>query len=103
MFIIEMIIAKLIIVLINIVDKTRGTDLPGKIALKMNKNFTKGFRNLDYDRIIFITGTNGKSSTMNLVHHVLKSNGYSVAANLEGANLIMENLAFSATDETVTS
>ena len=88
MFIIEMIIAKLIIVLINIVDKTRGTDLPGKIALKMNKNFTKGFRNLDYDRIIFITGTNGKSSTMNLVHHVLKSNGYSVAANLEGANLI---------------
>ena len=35
MFYIDMIISKLIILLINIIDKTRGTDLPGKIALKL--------------------------------------------------------------------
>ena len=45
-------------------------------------------RELTVQRFFFITGTNGKSTTTNLVTHIFRSNGKKVIANLEGANLI---------------
>ncbi len=88
MFYIELFLAKCIVFLIKIIDKNRGTDLPGKLILKLDKSFPKHFKNINYDNVYFITGTNGKSSTTNLVHHVLSSSGKNVVSNLEGANLI---------------
>lgn len=38
--------------------------------------------------MLFITGTNGKSTTNNLVYHIFRENGYDVVSNLEGANLM---------------
>ena len=73
---------------INIVAKGRGTNLPGKIALKFDPGFISHIKGLDPDKTIFVTGTNGKSTTTNLMAHVFKKAGFRVAVNLEGANLI---------------
>ena len=73
---------------INIVAKGRGTNLPGKIALKFDPDFISHIKGLDPDKTIFVTGTNGKSTTTNLMAHVFKKAGCRVAVNLEGANLI---------------
>lgn len=80
--------AKIINVLINIIDKSRGSNFSGEKALKIDPRMIAHFKGIDCSKVIFITGTNGKSTTTNLVTHVFKSNGKKVVANLEGANLL---------------
>lgn len=80
--------AKLAAWAISIVAKGRGTNLPGRIALKFDPDFISHIKGLDPDKTIFVTGTNGKSTTTNLMAHVFKKAGFRVAVNLEGANLI---------------
>lgn len=66
----------------------QGTMISGKVAVKLQKDFVKYFKGIDYDKVIFITGTNGKSTTTNLVSHTIKTSGRSVATNTEGANMM---------------
>ena len=80
--------AKIINIVINVVDKSRGSNFSGEKAMRIDPQMVAHFKGIDYSRVLFITGTNGKSTTTNLVHHILKSNGRNVIANLEGANLI---------------
>lgn len=75
------------LVLCKIFNKT-GSMISGKVAVKFQKDFVKYFTNIDYDKVIFITGTNGKSTTTNLVAHTIKSSGKLVATNTEGANMM---------------
>lgn len=86
-FIFVLWIAKLILVLCKIFKKS-GTMISGKIATAIQKDFVKYFTNIDYDKTIFITGTNGKSTTTNLTAHTIKSAGKLVATNSEGANMM---------------
>lgn len=65
-----------------------GSMISGKIALILQKNFVKYFTNIDYDKAIFVTGTNGKSTTTNLVAHTIKTANRQVATNMEGANMM---------------
>lgn len=65
-----------------------GTMISGKVAVKFESNFVKYFSNIDYDKVIFVTGTNGKSTTTNLIAHTFKIAGYKVATNTEGANMM---------------
>lgn len=87
-FIITLWIAKLVAIAVNIIDKKRGSNYAGKIAVKLMPNFVSGFKNIDYDKVVFVSGTNGKSTTTNLIFHTLRSAGLSVAANTEGANMM---------------
>ena len=64
----------------------RGTALPGRIALKLNKNILKYFKMPK--TTIFVTGTTGKTSVVGTIYEVYKFNGYKVCSNLKGSNLL---------------
>ncbi|MBQ6389251.1 MAG: DUF1727 domain-containing protein [Mogibacterium sp.] len=81
-------ISKLAVIVINTVAKGRGTNLPGQVALRIDPLFVKHMKGVDPAKTVFVTGTNGKSTTVNMLHHVFTSNGYTVAANLDGANML---------------
>ncbi len=87
-FLLTLWISKCIAFLVNLLDKKRGSNYSGKIAIKLMPNFVAQFRCIDYDKVYFISGTNGKSTTTNLLYHTLKSAGKSVACNTEGANMM---------------
>lgn len=81
-------IAKILSFGIRLVAKERGTNLPGSVALKIDPGFIGHIKGLDPENTIFVTGTNGKSTTTNLMAHVFEKAGIKAAVNLAGANLI---------------
>lgn len=72
----------------HLVDKKRGTHLAGRLAMQLDPKILSRIQGVDPGRVIFITGTNGKSTTTNMLVHVLRSNGYKVVSNLGGANML---------------
>ncbi len=65
----------------------KGTDLPGKVLRKVNDNVLTKLAS-DFDEIVFVTGTNGKTTTSNLIGHTLRSAGENFINNFEGANML---------------
>lgn len=63
----------------------KSTNLPGEIALKICPNLISTFK--IRGKVLAVTGSNGKTTTANMVAHILKSCGYSVANNAKGSNL----------------
>ena len=63
----------------------RGGSLPGSIALKIDD---KILNKLEFTGpIILVTGTNGKTSTANMIADLLSYAGYKVISNRKGDNL----------------
>ena len=87
-FLITLWIAKIVAIVVNLIDKKRGSNYSGKIAIKLMPDFVSHFKKIDYDKVVFISGTNGKSTTTNLIYHTLLTSGVSVASNTEGANMM---------------
>ena len=81
-------IARLAAWVIRRVARDRGTNLPGEIALRIDPDFVSHIKGVDPSKAVFITGTNGKSTSTNLIHHILSHSGCSVCSNLKGANLL---------------
>ncbi len=81
-------VGKALMVFCNVFAKGRGTNLPGAKANALMPNFIANFKGMDIDKVVFITGTNGKSTANNMVVHALRSAGKTVCSNLEGANMI---------------
>ena len=63
-----------------------ATALPGKVALKFNPDLLSVLNTRCKQKII-ITGTNGKTTTNNLINHILRSEYDDVLSNLRGANM----------------
>ncbi len=64
----------------------KGTAKPGDIARMF---CPKVLKRLKFDgKIICITGTNGKTTTSNMVTHILRKNGYKVVNNSFGSNML---------------
>lgn len=77
-----------IVLLVGKILRKQGSMISGKVATYIQKDFVKYFRNIDYSKTIFVTGTNGKSTTTNLIAHTIKSAGKTLATNTEGANMM---------------
>lgn len=72
----------------RLVARDRGTNRPGSRAMKIDPGFIRHLSGIDPEKVMFVTGTNGKSTTNNMINHILRSMGYHVVSNIEGANLI---------------
>ena len=101
MYIIKLLFLKTVIFITSIFN--RGTSLPGYLNIKLKLNIIK---NIDFSdkKIIYVIGTNGKTTTTNLINTLLLKNQKKVITNLEGANLIsglltllIKNLKFNKT------
>ncbi len=64
----------------------KGSSLPGKFALKVCPNVLSKVELPK--KVIAITGSNGKTSTTEMIAHILRENGLSVVYNAEGSNQI---------------
>lgn len=64
----------------------RGSNLPGEIALKICPDILSRIKKPEC--IIAVTGSNGKTSTVELIASVLRNAGKSFAYNSEGSNQI---------------
>lgn len=80
----SIIISKIIIKLSKKLFKG-GTNFPGRIALKLDKNILSTITK-NYD-VILITGTNGKTTTTNMIYNMIKKSNKKVITNNTGANL----------------
>lgn len=63
-----------------------GSSLPGLVALKLCPDILTRVKLPEY--VIAVTGSNGKTSTTEMIAHILSSNGINVAYNKEGSNQI---------------
>ncbi len=64
----------------------KGTSKPGDIARIVCPNVLNRLK--FSGKVICITGTNGKTTTSNMVTHILRENGYSVINNSFGSNML---------------
>lgn len=64
-----------------------GNNIPGVIGRKMDPQILKKLAN-QVENIIFVTGTNGKTTVSNLLTSILRADGKKVLNNSAGDNLI---------------
>lgn len=65
-----------------------GTTLPGRIALRIHPKMIRDLASEYKEGLILVTGTNGKTTTANLLAHILQTTGKRFAFNQAGANLV---------------
>ena len=66
----------------------KGSSGPGAIALKISPNILKNLAKKVKKEIIFVCGTNGKTTTNNLIYTLLENDGNNVVCNNVGANML---------------
>ena len=65
-----------------------GSTWPGHIALQTNKHFIRETIQNSRTKVIFVAGTNGKTTTSSLIRTILEQDGRKVYLNQSGANLL---------------
>ena len=68
--------------------KGSGSSLPGRVARKIDPEILSVMSGMVREKIIAVTGTNGKTTTTSLMAHVLTQSGKRVVWNRMGANLM---------------
>ena len=63
-----------------------GTAVPGIVAMKLCRNILAGVSS--GMKIVVVTGTNGKTTTCNMIEHSLTQSGKNCLLNKSGANLL---------------
>ncbi len=84
--ILAIIAAKITIALVKLMGH-RGSNIGGELALRICPDILAWFGSKVKDKIIFVTGTNGKTSTNNMIYSIIQESGHSCICNRLGANL----------------
>lgn len=84
--ILAIVIAKIIIALAKLMGHG-GSNIGGELALRICPDILAWFGSQVKDKIIFVTGTNGKTSTNNMIYSIIRESGHSCVCNRLGANL----------------
>lgn len=79
---------KILSKLAKIANLGHGSTWPGHIALTLHTSFIKDLLKKSKTRVVFIVGTNGKTTTTTLLRHILKTAQKKVIHNESGANLL---------------
>jgi len=85
--IIAIAVGKLAIIASRLVGR-QGTDLPGRIALRICPRLLKELAENVNEEIFVVTGTNGKTTTSNMIAAIIRGQNYSLVHNRAGANMI---------------
>lgn len=85
--IVAIITGKLIIFLTRFTG-SQGTVMPGRIARIIYPDILKALGENITEEIIVVTGTNGKTTTSNMIAQILKEHDYSLVHNAAGANML---------------
>lgn len=64
-----------------------ATALPGKVALALNPKFIERALARIPMGVVFVTGTNGKTTTTNVLGAILRGQGLTVLSNARGSNM----------------
>ena len=82
------ILAIIVCKILRVVGKMigKGSSLPGKFALKICPDVLSRVKLPE--NIVAVTGSNGKTSTVEMMAHILRENGKTVIYNAEGSNQI---------------
>lgn len=64
-----------------------GNNIPGVVARKVDEGLLKKLAS-QVDHIIFVTGTNGKTTVSNILTSILRADGKKVLSNAAGDNLL---------------
>ena len=84
---ISIIPAKAFILISKMLGK-KGSSAPGKIALKIYPDILKVLAKQIHHEIIAVCGTNGKTTTNNILYSLLTQSGNKVVCNNLGANML---------------
>ncbi len=84
-FFVGLYIAKIASFFIKFFFRNRGTHAPGSIAIRICPDFLSRIGRPS--TIIAVTGTNGKTSTSNLINDVLNKNNINTINNSKGSNM----------------
>ena len=75
-----------------------GTALPGTVAMKVSKNILSvPAKDME---IVVVTGTNGKTTTCNMIEHALTEGGHDCHRDKSGANLLHGQTCSTASRQT---
>ncbi|MBQ2645584.1 DUF1727 domain-containing protein [bacterium] len=87
-YIIALILSKCTIKAIRAIGKSKATSAPGMLAMKIYPDFIKDAVKNNKEKIITVTGTNGKTTTTGILAHIIKTAGKNIVHNTEGANML---------------
>ncbi len=84
-FFIALYIGKILQIIIKIIYRDRGTHVPGRYAIKICPDFLSRIGRPE--KVIAVTGTNGKTTVSNFLTNIFINNGITVINNSKGSNM----------------
>lgn len=77
-----------IIISLSRLAGNQGSNLPGKMAAGIYPPLLRELGGNTYKNTFIITGTNGKTTTTNMIAAIIRENGFSCVHNQAGANML---------------